>query len=295
MAWFSWQQAKELDPSLNALDGFFTDPPVKVQTLTGGLTNRCWRLEPSQGRAYVWRPSSMVCKAFSISRHNEYQILSAISPLNLGPKPIFVHEQGLLVEWVEGDILTNVGVELSELLPVAAFIHRYPISDIPVVPFSYIARLDHYWLELEGQYAGTQFEALYRQWRTDPSVDIIEPALCHFDLGCYNLVKSRHEGLKVIDWEYAAIADPRLDLAIALQVAGTSSVEESVLQYCQLRGIEQTSSWLEGVKAWQPRSLVLAMLWYLLAYKLWEDEQYLFSANEFKDLLCLEGHCFENS
>lgn len=40
MAWFSWQQAKQLDPSLNALDGFFTEPPVKVQTVTGGLTNR---------------------------------------------------------------------------------------------------------------------------------------------------------------------------------------------------------------------------------------------------------------
>ncbi len=45
MAWFSWQQAKQLDPSLNALDGFFSEPPVKVQTVTGGLTNRCWRLE----------------------------------------------------------------------------------------------------------------------------------------------------------------------------------------------------------------------------------------------------------
>lgn len=48
MAWFSWQQAKQLDPSLNALDGFFSEPPVKVQTVTGGLTNRCWRLESSQ-------------------------------------------------------------------------------------------------------------------------------------------------------------------------------------------------------------------------------------------------------
>ncbi len=36
MAWFSWQQAKQLDPSLNALDGFFSEPPVKVQTVTGG-------------------------------------------------------------------------------------------------------------------------------------------------------------------------------------------------------------------------------------------------------------------
>ena len=100
MAWFSWQQAKQLDPSLRALDGFFTSPPVKAQTVTGGLTNRCWRLESSEGFAYVWRPTSHVCKAFAISRHNEYQILNAIAPTHLGPTPVFVHEQGLLLSLI---------------------------------------------------------------------------------------------------------------------------------------------------------------------------------------------------
>ncbi|MBO0216938.1 thiamine kinase, partial [Vibrio sp. Vb2880] len=65
-----------------------------------------------------------------------------------------------------------------------------------------------------------------------------------------------------------------------------SPIEESVERYCQIPNIENTSVWLEGVKAWQPRTLVMAMLWYLLAYKLWGDEQYLNSAQEFKDLLC---------
>ncbi|EID0695309.1 thiamine kinase [Vibrio parahaemolyticus] len=293
MAWFSWQQAKQLDPSLNALDGFFSEPPVKVQTVTGGLTNRCWRLESSQGLAYVWRPTSNVCKAFSISRHNEYQVLHAIEPLNLGPKPIFVHEQGLLVEWIDGITLTKDGIELEELLPIAATIHQYHSSSIPVVPFSYISRIDHYWLELEGKYVGSEFETLYKQWRSEPSVEQIPLALCHFDLGCYNLVRG-DQGVKVIDWEYASLADPRLDLTLILQITG-SPIEESVERYCQIRNIENTSVWLEGVKAWQPRTLVMAMLWYLLAYKLWGDEQYLNSAQEFKDLLCLEDHCFENS
>ncbi|MDG2664832.1 thiamine kinase, partial [Vibrio parahaemolyticus] len=65
--------------------------------------------------------------------------------------------------------------------------------------------------------------------------------------------------------------------------------------YCQIRGIEDVSLWLRGVHAWQPRTLVMAMLWYLLAYKLWGDEQYLNSAYELKGSLCMEDHCFENS
>ncbi|MCV5662379.1 phosphotransferase, partial [Escherichia coli] len=178
--------------------------------------------------------------------------------------------------------LTKDGIELEELLPIAATIHQYHSSSIPVVPFSYISRIDHYWLELEGKYVGSEFETLYKQWRSEPSVEQIPLALCHFDLGCYNLVRG-DQGVKVIDWEYASLADPRLDLTLILQITD-SPIEESVERYCQIRNIENTSVWLEGVKAWQPRTLVMAMLWYLLAYKLWGDEQYLNSAQEFKDL-----------
>nr|WP_319555838.1 thiamine kinase [uncultured Vibrio sp.] len=293
MALFSWLQAKQLDPTLNALDAFFIEPPVKVQTLTGGLTNRCWRLEASDGQAYVWRPLSKVCQAFFISRHNEYQVLSTIEPLGIGPKPIFIHEQGLLVEWVEGETLTNVGIELDELLSLAATIHTFPSRVVPVVPFCYLSRIDHYWLELDGNYVETEFEALYQKWRTEPSIKQLPLALCHFDLGCYNLVRG-DDGVKVIDWEYAGLADPRLDLALILQVADVS-VKDGVERYCQIRNIEDVSTWLDGVRAWQPRTLVMAMLWYLLAYQLWGDEQYLNSANEFKGLLCIDDHCFDNS
>ena len=118
-------------------------------------------------------------------------------------------------------------------------------------------------------------------------------ALCHFDLGCYNLVRGE-EGVKVIDWEYAGLADPRLDLTLILQLADVP-IERGVEQYCRIRGIEDVALWLEGVRAWMPRTRMMAMLWYLLAYKLWDDEQYLDSAREFKDLLCMEDHCFDNS
>ncbi|NVC93021.1 thiamine kinase [Vibrio natriegens] len=293
MALFSWPQAKQLDPTLNALDVFFIEPPVKVQTLTGGLTNRCWRLETADGQAYVWRPLSKVCQAFLISRHNEYQVLSAIGSLGVGPKPTFIHEQGLLVEWVEGETLTHIGIELDELLSLAATIHTFPSKAVPVVPFSYFSRIDHYWLELGGSYTGTEFEALYQKWRTEPSIKPLPLALCHFDLGRYNLVRG-DEGVKAIDWEYAGLADPRLDLALILQVADVP-IDDGVERYCQIRNIEDVSVWLEGVRAWQPRTLVMAMLWYLLAYQLWGDEQYLSSANEFKGLLCIDDHCFNNS
>lgn len=288
----SWQQAKLLEPSLSALDGFFASPPVRAHALTGGLTNRCWRLVSSDGLEYVWRPTSQICEAFDISRHEEYQVLTAISPLNLGPKVVFVDEQGLLVEWLTGDTPTHSDINIDQILAVAAEIHGYPLTSLTLGTFSYLAKVDHYWYGLNGEFSGTEFEALYRKWRSEPHIDSIPLALCHFDLGSYNLVCGDNE-IKVIDWEYAAIADPRLDLALVLQLADVS-IEQGVIQYCQARQIEEVTLWLDGVLAWIPRTRMMAMLWYLLAYKLWGDEQYLHSADEFKDLLCMEDHCFEN-
>ncbi|MDF2153619.1 phosphotransferase [Vibrio sp. CAU 1672] len=291
MAWFSWQQAKQLDPSLKVLGDFFIEPPAKVQTLTGGLTNRCWRLDTSCGQSYVWRPASKVCEVFSITRQNEYQVLSAVRATGLAPQPVYVCEQGLLVTWLEGEVLPTSLGELDSILAIAARIHQLPTDSLPIAPFSYSARVDHYWAQLEPEYCGTRFEALYQRWRTAPVVGEVPKALCHFDLGSYNLVRGER-GLQVIDWEYAALADPRLDLTLVIQLA-QAPAEEAVRQYCRLREIKDISLWLEGVQAWQPRTTLMAMLWYLLAHNLWQDEQYLTSANDLKDLLCMEDHCFE--
>lgn len=293
MALFSWTKGKQLEPTLRVLDGFFSEPPVKVQPLSGGLTNRCWRLDTRGGGAYVWRPLSKVCQAFCISRHTEHQILNAIASLGIAPRPAFVHKQGLLVKWVEGEASTNAGVTLDELLSVAASIHQFPAHLVPVASFSYSARVHHYWQTLGGTYAGTEFESLYKKWGTEPMIEALPLALCHFDLGDYNLVRSA-EGIKVIDWEYAGLADPRLDLALTLQVAGVPYAN-AIERYCEIRNIKNVSVWLEGVRAWQPRAMVMAMLWYLLAYQIWGDEQYLVCANELRERLCIGDHCFESS
>ncbi|ELV8623973.1 thiamine kinase [Vibrio cidicii] len=290
MAWFSWQQAKQLDPSLNAVAEFFVPAPAQVQTVTGGLTNRCWKILDANGKAYVWRPASKVCQAFSISRYSEYQILAAIAPLKIGPKPILVNEQGLLVEWLEG-VTMRGAASIDTLLKTCIKIHEFDAHGLPLAPFGYTARVDHYWMQLDGHYLGSEFENLYQQWRMSPPIEPLPAVLCHFDLGDYNLVKGP-DGVKVIDWEYAALADPRLELALVIQVA-EENVFESVCRYCQLREIDDIDLWLDGVKAWQPRLTMMAMLWYLLADKLWGGEEYLLSAKQMLHTLCHEDHCLQ--
>ena len=68
MAIFSWSEAKLLDTSLSSLDGYFSQPPVKAQTLTGGLTNRCGKRVSVNGAAYVWMWITPLTNAIVITR-----------------------------------------------------------------------------------------------------------------------------------------------------------------------------------------------------------------------------------
>ncbi len=283
MARMSWSEACQLDRSLLSLEHFFSIPPDYAQTLTGGLTNRCWKVVTSDGHSYVWRPNTPITKAFSISRFQEYQILSSIEPTGIGPHAVYINDQGLLVSWVEGESLIR-GLPFESLLKTMVAIHNIDTQRVPVAPFNFTARVDHYWMLLEEQYKVEPYVSLYNQWRSSPSLADVGHTLCHFDLAGYNMVKTV-EGNKVIDWEYAAIADPRLDLTLSIDVAGEKPLD-AVFRYCKLRGIEGVDDWVEGVMAWQPRAIMMAMLWYLLAHQLWGDEQYLTQARKLQETIC---------
>lgn len=283
MARMSWNEACSLDRSLSSLDHFFAVPPDYAQTLTGGLTNRCWKIVASDGDAYVWRPATHITQAFSISRFQEYQILCAIESSLLGPKAIHINDQGLLVEWIEGQSLTDT-LSFDSLLKTMIKVHDVDTQRIPVAPFNYTARVDHYWMLLDSEYKVEPYASIYNRWRSAPSLADVGQTLCHFDLAGYNMVKTE-QGNKVIDWEYAALADPRLDLTLSIDVMGESPLE-AVYRYCQLRGIEGVDDWVEGVMAWKPRATLMAMLWYLLAHQLWGDEQYLTQADQLRETFC---------
>jgi thiamine kinase len=283
----SWHQACQLDPSLYSLSEFFSQQPAIAQTLIGGLTNRCWKIEFSDHPSVVWRPVTEVTQMFSISRHQEYHILSTLGRHHfpLSPKPIYINEQGLLVGWIEGEPV--VANDINLMVRLLTQIHQFPTTELPITPFSYTARVDSYWLKLQSTaIALEEIEPFYSQWRQLPVVVDVPLSLCHFDLGSHNLIRTK-VGIKVIDWEYSTLADPRIDLAMTIQASGENMVM-AVGRYCQLRGLVQLDDWIQGVKAWTPRVMMLSMLWYLLAYQIWGDETLKQEADKMKR--CLSQH-----
>lgn len=287
MAKMTWYEACSLDESLAPLEAFFKAPPRLAELLTGGLSNRCWKITSSDERYYVWRPNSAASHAFGISRMKEHRLLDALQEYHFTPEAVYLNDHGLLVEWIDQAAEPAFTIGEMELISTLVKVHSVDIHNKPIPMFSYTAKVDGYWYQLTGMQTRQDYESLYLRYRELPAVTLVESSLCHLDLGDYNLVVSDN-GIKVIDWEYAGVADPRLDLAMTIEVSGMD-MSRAVTSYCQLRGIEDVDSWLAGVSLWLPRVRMMAMLWYLLGFRLWQDERYQRQAIELKEKLLNEG------
>ncbi|EPE37781.1 thiamine kinase [Candidatus Photodesmus katoptron] len=279
-----WKKACQLNSSLLTIKRLFKKSPSYVQILSEGLTNYCYKVVFSNGNKYVWRfKIPAVKKAFLISQFQEFQVLSFIQSTLIAPKPIIVNSQGILVDWIEGDSLRVIKTSFNSVLKIIVKIHELNIDNIHIPRFNFIEKVDHYWSQIRNELKTHKYQKLYNHWRNIPNLPSINNTLCHFDLTTYNMVNTIL-GNKVIDWEYATISDPRLDLALSINAAN-EEVFKSVSYYCKLRKIVKTNDWIAGVLLWKPRAIMMVMLWYLLNYQIWNNLKHLSEAEKLKDYL----------
>ncbi|WP_375754124.1 phosphotransferase [Vibrio sp. HN007] len=282
----TWNEACSLDQSLLSLESFFNGKPKLAELLSGGLTNRCWKVDSNTSQSFVWRPISSVTNTYGVSRMREYRMLEALCSSHdklLAPKPVHLNDSGLLVEWIEGEVAERFPLSETEIIGTLARVHAINIHNKPIPLFSFTAKVDGYWHQLrarEPHLLTKEYQALYQEYRELPNVEPVEATLCHFDLGSYNVIRT-DKGIRVIDWEYAGVADPRMDLAMTIDVNGID-MPKAVADYCKLRGIDNADIWFKGVNQWVPRNRMMAILWYLLGYQLWKEEHYLEEAVKLK-------------
>ncbi|WP_238930445.1 phosphotransferase [Vibrio sp. S9_S30] len=278
-----WQEAIQLDDSLVSLSDYFPDPPEEMELLSGGLSNRCWKIS-HHGRQFVWRPISRSTSVFGISRANEYHLLMALAPYPFSPDPILNNERGLLVSWIDGHPVDDQ-ISQDELLLMLATIHKVQINDKPIQKLLFSEKVDHLWMQLDDKKRDEDLVRLYRKHREPLYLPESFKTLCHFDFGAYNLIRT-HDGIGVIDWEYSAIGDPRMDLAMTIDVSGLNP-EIAVAMYCHYRGIDLSDmdEWQQSVELWLPKIRLLGMLWYQIGYQLWGNVLYLERSQQLKSEL----------
>lgn len=278
---------------------------ISASMLTGGLTNRCWKLalfHPSINKInhYVWRPFSVAAQAFCIERQHEYQLLSLIADTELAPQPlqlIINTEQstqqviGLVVEWLSGVEATATFSD-QKMCQLQAQVHQLPV---PSWRLDVQQRAQHYWKNMNACDQTPLLISIYHFFQNQLVPIAFKDCCCHFDLGRYNVIvpfsdNGVTENAKIIDWEYAAAGDPSLDLAMTI-IANELDIELAVSDYCDYRKMVEKEmnfdkqEWLQAVIAWLPWCQYLALLWYLVGHSIWQQPEYLQQASQLQQQL----------
>lgn len=195
-------------------------PDLQPQPLTGGITNRNYRVEVG-GEAFVLRLSGENTEMLGIHRPTEWQANQAAAALGIAPEAVyFIEPEGCLVtRFVEGEPIAVEGMReqgrLSQIADALRLFHtRGPALANRFDIFEVIASLTTIGRAHGGLFPG-HFEWLLAQAQAVEAAfarDPYTPRPCHNDLLTANFLDADGR-LVILDWEYAGMGDVTFDLA----------------------------------------------------------------------------------
>ena len=205
LALSSWQ-----DWNTSGLEAPEAEPEV-VSELFGGRTNKTFLVSSGDFRAVI-RINSPDAVKLGIDRQREKRILQLLQPTGLVPKVLFIHDEFLVSEFIEGNSLTDKSLKnshimesLSEALAVVQSIQMPDAS-----PRNYLDYCRHYLNQLSEVTVSALVVKQIEEAARAVDGEAWDPVICHHDMVPENIIVN-DRGLFIIDWEYAALGHPGLD------------------------------------------------------------------------------------
>jgi thiamine kinase len=190
--------------------------------LYGGNVNTSYRVDTGAGR-FVVRLHNDLAVTLGADHEREAQLHAAAAGAGLAPALIYVDPEHrfMVMEYVAGEVWSALDMARPErLVQLGAALHALHTIVPPVVsPYDIPAVLDAHYQRLSAAAPAEQpwFAKLMDRavWAFAASGSHLRPkVLIHNDLYHANLIGK--ERLYLLDWEYAAVADPLFDLATLL-------------------------------------------------------------------------------
>lgn len=208
-----------LTPILSRLPLFANQSDLKIAELSGGITNRNYKIETADGEAFVLRVGGNDTGLLGIDRRAEYGCTLAASRVDVAPEPVaFLEPEGYIVtRFISGPGIPadQIGTEanirrIAESLKRCHALDGFPGSFSPfrvAEEYERTARRFNVNLpEKMGWYLEKASEiecAMYREPFT--------PRPCHNDLLNGNFIDDGTR-IRILDWEYAGMGDLFFDL-----------------------------------------------------------------------------------
>jgi thiamine kinase len=180
--------------------------------LAGGPASDSWLIEIA-GRRLVLRIDRPLAQCLLLDRSAEFEVMQQVARAGFGPTPVWADPNSgvLLTVFVEGECLSSDDVhEPQTVRRIARRLQELHSLRLPGPVLDMQKTLDYYARCIASLEAGG-LAARACALLVELDQGDAKYCLCHNDLGHRNIVDTGR--LILIDWEYAALADPWFDLA----------------------------------------------------------------------------------
>jgi thiamine kinase len=224
--------------------------PRQVETISGGLTNRNFKVTNSAGRRFVVRLSSAQSALLAIDREHEYRNTMAAARSGVAPAVAgYLPGAGVLViEWIDGKTFGSEDLDddatLGRLAAACRQLHAGPrfVSDFDMfeVQRGYLDLATARGFRLPPRYL--DFMTQVARIREALAVRDTARVPCHNDLLAANIMDDGQR-LWLIDYEYAGNNDPCFELGNIWSEAdlGLDHLETLVTAYYGHRAPEKVA------------------------------------------------------
>lgn len=229
-----------------------------------GLTGCSRLITLESGQKLVWREQSRQASDYGVNYQLEAKLLSALDFLPFTPKPYHIAPEFTLLHWIEGDTPTEYDTPLlQQLAEQLAELHAIDLQAVQSSP-DFAKLVLHERCQVLWDTLSPEQQAILP---FSPPFQAVEPfatAICHHDLHLGNLVL-QGEQLFLIDWEYSAISDPALELALFFSANTLTEDQQAVFlaTYFAKSAWDRTAC-LAKVAEYQPLVKQLTALWFAL-------------------------------
>jgi thiamine kinase len=250
---------------LTHVPGFTAGSTAWAARLSGGRLHASYRVETSAGR-FVVRMHDPAATTLGADHEREEILHAVAAAAGLAPALVYVDEghRFMIMEHVSGSTWTAEDFARPErLVQLGAALHAlHSVPPPAVAPFDVELLLIRHHERLSAALPGerAQLDALMDRARVALRVSETTQrakTVVHNDLHHSNLIGS--DRLYLLDWEYAAVADPLLDLACVLAYYPAASAHaDQLLDATRLSALASTD--MLAATTWL--FMFLSYVWY---------------------------------
>ncbi|AGO54732.1 thiamine kinase [Serratia plymuthica] len=257
-----------------------------------GLTGESWRID-GEGVQLLARQQSAEKTALGVSRRREARVLRRAGE-GLGPQVLAQNNQWIILEWLAGDVVTEARFtrlnQHGELARWVTRLHRRPLSGYPLNLHNQFAR---YWQQLDRRRLTPAWLRLHQRFLQARLPSPLKIAPLHMDIHPGNLI-AQGEGVRLIDWEYAADGDIALEIAALFRSnAWSAANQQHFLQHYSQQGYNDLPLLSTQVQRWLPWVDYLMLLWFEVRWQQTGDSEFLRWGAVQRRRFCLSSPCSE--